>query len=332
MNLYVCNQGAQISLKDNQFQVQTVDDTCKSFPIHMVDMIEVFGNVQITAQATKCCLKEHILVIYYTASGHLIGRLSPVTSFNPNRIQKQYQLLDSQEVLLAMNRKIVKAKIHNQFVVLKRFARKRSFEIDEETASLFTALLKRVDRAKKRDQLMGLEGIAAKEYFQRLGKLPDTQYQFKRRSRRPAKDPANAALNMGYSILMNEILGVITGEGFLAEIGIFHTTGYNRPALACDLMEEWRPVIIDSTVISMFTGHEFQEMDFQILDKDVYLSHSGMKKLIRKIQRKMDLGCSYLKNSDKKMTFHNAIAHQVFSFGKMLDTSNVDEYMPIMLR
>lgn len=332
MNLYICHQGAQISINENQFHIKKTDDTYRAFPIHMIEMMEIFGNVQITTQAVKRCLQEGIPIVYYTLSGRMVGQVSAPSRMHPEKVLKQYHLLEHPETLLAIDKSIVRAKLHNQRVVLRRFMRKRSDALAQETEALFTGLLKRVDRAVKRDQLMGIEGIAAREYFRNLGMLPEELYRFTKRTRRPSKDPVNAALNMGYSILLNEVLGVISGAGLMPEIGIFHVTGYNRPALACDLMEEWRPIIVDSTVIAMFTGHEFQEEDFQKREEGVYLTPSGLKKLIRKLQMKMDLSCSYLKTSERKLTFHNAIAHQVFHFCKLLESGRAEEYQPIMLR
>ncbi len=332
MNLYVCHQGAQISINENQFHIKKTDDTDRSFPIHMIEMIEIFGNVQVTTQAVKRCLQENIPIVYYTLSGRMIGRLSAPSRMHPDKVFRQYQLLEHPETMLLIDKSIVKAKLHNQRVVLKRFMRKRPEELEPETEALLTGLFKRVDRAVKRDQLMGIEGIAAKEYFQHLGMLPEEPYRFAKRTRRPSKDPVNAALNVGYSVLLNEVLGVICGVGLMPEVGIFHVTSSNRPALACDLMEEWRPIIVDSTVIAMFTGHEFQAEDFQSRGEGIYLTSSGFKKLIRKLQMKMDLSCSYLKTSERKMTFHNAIAHQVFCFEKLLESGRAAEYQPIMLR
>lgn len=334
MNLYVCDQGAHISLKENRLIVKKEDHSQRELPISMIDMVELFGGVQMTTQASTRCLKEHIPVVFYSYKGYCAGKLTGPGFIDPKKVWNQYRFLDRQEDRLEIDKKIVKAKINNQLIILRRYTRKRA-ETGGEYGSWnekMKIMIRRIERATKIEELMGIEGIAAKTYFETLGSFPDEKYRFSRRSRRPPKDPVNAALGMGYTILMNEVLGKISGAGLLPEVGVFHASGYHRPALACDLMEEWRPIIVDSTVMSMFTGHEFTDDDFQKVGEAVYLSHTGVCKLIRKLQMKMDSSCQYLDVSKQKIVFAQAVAHQIYTYGKMLEIEAPELYKPIMLR
>ena len=336
MDIYIYTQGAHISFCDNLFVIETETDIRKQIPLHMVDSISVFGNVQITTQAISTCLRECIPVLYYSYFGKYIGKISRDDYVTPEVIRMQCCFSDNQEERMVFDRKIVRAKINNQLTVLRRYDRTRGFSTPEdrnEWECSLKLMKKKADNAENHSELMGIEGISGKIYFNALGKLfADTDYSFKGRTKRPPKDPFNAAISMGYTFLLNIITGKISGSGLIPQIGLLHSSGYNRPSLSCDLMEEWRQPIVDSTVIGMLLGNEILSDDFEYFESGVYLSKSGIKKLIHKLHSKMESKCHYISGIKKESTFISAISYQINSVKNMMRKESAVEYHPIVVR
>ena len=90
-------------------------------------------------------------------------------------------------------------------------------------------------------------------------------------------------LSLGYSIMMNEVYGAIEGRGLSPYFGFIHQDREKHPTLASDLMEEWRPVIIDSIVMSMVNGYEISEDNFYTSEENggVYFDRAGMRKFVK---------------------------------------------------
>src|SRR5689334_13392801 len=104
--------------------------------------------------------------------------------------------------------------------------------------------------ATTRDEIMGLEGAAAREYFTAVGRAVPEQLRFAGRSRRPPLDLVNAALSFGYTILLGEAVAALAAAGLDPAIGLLHADADRRPSLALDLIEEFRPLVVDQVVIT----------------------------------------------------------------------------------
>ena len=186
---------------------------------------------------------------------------------------------------------------------------------------------------KSISELMGYEGNAARIYFDVLNKLVTPEFSFQGRTRRPPKDPFNVMLSLGYSILMNEVYGKLIAKGLNPCLGFMHKDRENHPALASDLIEEWRMIIVDSTVLSLITGHEIL-IDYFRKDDDggVYLTPDGMRISIRKLEMKFRQRNRYLNYVKQSMTFRRAIEFQVNAFARVLDNDDISAYDPIRIR
>ncbi|HDH96453.1 MAG TPA: CRISPR-associated endonuclease Cas1, partial [Proteobacteria bacterium] len=143
---------------------------------------------------------------------------------------------------------MVSAKIFNQRVVLKRFA-----DADADISDVqreMARLASRLDAAEDMQQVRGIEGAASRAYFRALSYAFERRgLDMPRRSRRPPKDPANALLSFAYGLLRTEVMTAIALVGLDPYRGFYHSSRYGRPALALDIMEEFRPALADSTVL-----------------------------------------------------------------------------------
>lgn len=133
---------------------------------------------------------------------------------------------------------------------------------------------------------------------------------------------------------MNELYGKIEAKGLNPYFGVMHKDREKHPTLASDLMEEWRAVLIDSTVLSMLNGNELLKEDFYS-DMDspgVFLGKNAFKKYIQKLENKFRAESRYLTYIDYRVSFRRALDLQINQFVKALETGNADEYSPIVIR
>lgn len=176
--------------------------------------------------------------------------------------------------------------------------------------------------------------MAAREYFFVLGKIIKPDFKFYGRNRRPPKDPFNSLLSFGYTLLMYEILSKVQTAGLNAYCGILHADRDNSPALASDLMEEWRPVLVDSTVMSMIQGNEISIDDFETDEnhEGVYINNIALKKFIKKFEKKMCKKVKYLGYSDDSYSFREALNIQVQKISECIKKDRPELYLPIIIK
>ena len=331
--LYVTELGSHIGIRGNRIEIKYKDDMLRSLPVETVDVIEVFGNVLFTTQCIQECLKRGISVIFSSSNGAYFGRLISTNHVNVARQRLQAKITDDPDFCLGIAGRIINAKINNQIVILRRYARNQNIDVGDEISTMkrMANLVKTADSVEK---VMGSEGYAAKTYFSALGKLVDRKFAFKGRNKRPPKDPFNSMISLGYSIVMNEMYGKIEGKGLNPYFGILHQDREKHPTLASDLMEEWRAPLIDTTVMSMINGHEVQVDDFK---KDpesggVFLSKKAFKDYVSKLEKKFSMKASYLDYIDYSVSFRSAMVLQVESLIKAMENHDPELYHPLRIR
>lgn len=333
--LYVCEQGATIGFADNRFQVKYKDGMLKSIPSEVLEVIEVFGKVQITTQCMEECLKRGVNVLYYSTNGAYFGRMISTNHVNVQRQRKQAKLGENEEFKRELSKKLIVAKIKNQIVILRRYARTRGVDIQRPVAEMqYMAEKVNSRNTGEIEQIMGYEGRSARVYFQTLGKLIEPEFAFQGRNRRPPRDPFNSMLSLGYSIMLNEIYGKLEGKGLNPYFGFMHKDREKHPTLASDLMEEWRAVLIDSTALSLLNGHELSGENFYTsMDQPgVFLDKDGFKIYIQKLENKFRTQNRYLSYIDYSVSFRRAIDLQIHQLVKAIESETVDEYVPVLIR
>lgn len=331
--LYVCEQGAVVGFSENRFQVKYRNGMLTSVPAEVLEVIEVFGNVQVSTQCLQECLRRGVNVLFYSTNGAYYGRLISTNHVNVQRQRKQAELGKDEGFKLAFSKRIIDAKIRNQIVILRRYARTTKVDVARPVAEM-QCMHRKVENADSIDQVMGYEGNAAKIYFKTLGRMIDPQFTFQGRSRRPPLDPFNSMISLGYSIIMNEIYGKLEGKGLNPYFGMMHRDREKHPTLASDLMEEWRAVLIDSTAMSMLNGHELSKDDFYqgVETPGVFLEKEGFKTYIQKLETKFRTQNRYLSYVDYSVSFRRAIDLQINQFVKVIEESDVTAYIPVLIR
>ncbi|MEG0310778.1 MAG: CRISPR-associated endonuclease Cas1, partial [Eubacterium sp.] len=224
-----------------------------------VEAIVIYGNSQLTTQASRVLMERGIDIYYLTQKGRLCGKTTGY--FNRNIFLKMAQYETYQQHRLEFATAFVRGKLCNQLSVIKR---SKWGEKNERAAfeTLIKETLNAVTLAKSVNVLYGLEGNTAKMYF-RLMNQGIKDFDSVKRTKRPAHDPVNALLNLGYTLLNNDILTLLETAGFETSLGFLHNLQYGRASLACDIIEEFRAPVIDRLVVSLFNNKRLKGEDFQ---------------------------------------------------------------------
>jgi CRISPR-associated protein Cas1 len=197
----------------------------------------------------------------------------------------QHELVKDEGRSLALARSIVIGKVKNQRTMIRR-----SLGRSAKAALQAMALLQhRIERSGSSGELLGLEGTAAQRYFESFGEMLSigTGFEVTGRNRRPPTDPINALLSFGYSMLAKEATAAVIAVGFEPGLGVYHRVRAGRPSLALDLMEEFRPLIVDSTILTVINSREVRASHFTKRGRAIVLTDDGRRTFISAIERRL---------------------------------------------
>ena len=329
--LYVNNQGSTVAVDGGYFTVTQPDGLVRKIPSATLEYIAAFGNINFTTKAIQECIKNGVVVNFFSKNGTFFGKIESANNVKIGRQRQQFKLSGKTEFALELSKRIISAKIHNQLVVLGRYADNEKFADNFKQIKLAE---KAVINCGDVNELLGHEGNAAKNYFYVLGNTVEDEFKFSRRTRQPPKDAFNSMLSLGYTLIMHETYGAILGKGLSPYAGFLHQDHEKHPTLASDLMEEWRAVLIDSLVLSLVQGHEISIKDFYTDDETgaVLLDKTAFSIFIKKYERKMNTETKYLGYVDYKTSFRRAIYLQVNSLAQAIESEDTSLYCPIRLR
>ena len=331
--IYICEQGTNIGYTSGRLTIDYKDGMKKSLPIEPIEAIEIFGNSQISSQCMKNCLIRGIDISFYSSNGSYFGKLSSTNHVNTSRQRQQARLYENMDFRIRLARRIIKAKVSIQVVILRRYSKNSNADIDDKIKQI-KIIERKIETADAIDILMGYEGLAARVYFSALDMLIDKDFHFTGRSKRPPKDPFNSMISLGYSILLNEIYGKLQAKGLNPYFGFVHSDREKHPTLASDMMEEWRAVIVDTTVMSMINGHEIHQNQFTKDEETsgVIIDNDGMRAYIHKLENKFRTSMKYLSDVDYPTKFRQALELQAAALTRAIECADPDIYNPVIIR
>lgn len=255
--LYLTQPDAVLSKDYEAFQValKQEDGSWKKrkVPAQTVEQVILMGNPQVTGDAFVYALQLGMPVHYLSSFGKYLGSALPSHSRNGQLRLAQYQLYQDPVRRLELVKAIVIAKIHNQYNVLYRHNQKDNPL--KERKSL-------VKSQETIDQVRGVEGLAAREYFACWQSMVGNQWTFNGRNRRPPTDPINSLMSFAYALLQGQVMASVHIAGLDPYIGYLHEVHHGQPAMVLDLMEEFRALIADNLVLSVLNNRKIQPQDF----------------------------------------------------------------------
>ncbi|HLK12290.1 MAG TPA: CRISPR-associated endonuclease Cas1 [Candidatus Binatia bacterium] len=288
--LYVTGHGLSVGKSSEVLRIKDRHGAVQEVRINEISHVNLFGNVQLTASALQGLCAAERPIAHFSFGGWFYGLTQGLGLKNVFLRRDQFRRAEAREFRLRVARRIVASKIRNQRTLLQRN--------HEEPPQLVLRRLKRLAQdamqAEDLDALLGIEGAAARFYFEHFNgmiKVDDEQrpqLDFLHRNRRPARDPVNALLSFAYSLLTKDLTIVCHTIGFDPFIGFYHQPRFGRPALALDLMEEFRPLVADSAVLSALNTRMVTAQDFVRVGPAVALTPAGRRGFIRAYEQRID--------------------------------------------
>lgn len=234
--------------------------TLASLPVEQLEEVVLLGNVGLTTPVIRELLRSGKDCVFCTQTGEYRGRLVSVESRHGLLRRRQLELALDPGRSLALSKALVVAKLHNQRTLVLRWSRSRAPTVTTAAETVERAI-NRAREAKDLGALRAAEGFASYNYFQAFGAAL-RGWQFSGRSRRPPRDPVNSLLSLGYTILVRHVESAVRRVGLDPYIGVYHVTEYSRPSLALDLAEEFRHLLVDSTVLRSLNVGTLAAEDF----------------------------------------------------------------------
>lgn len=324
--VYVTEHGALIRLSGGKIIVEKAKKILAEIPKNTIEGMVILGSVQITSQAIVEFLNIGVTVTWVSGMQKFYGRLESMSNVNVLRQAKQIKMQDS-NFALSMAQKIIGAKLHNQQTILRRYYRRRISDNVAKIIKSIETISKFIPNTILISRIMGYEGVAAKNYFAALAEMVPKDFAFEKRSRRPPRDMFNSMLSFGYSLLMSEVHTAINNAGLHPYFGFMHTMKEHHPTLASDLMEEWRPVLIDSMVMALVSHNEIKPNCFEPPNSDgIYLNSAGRKIFLNAYEKKLQTV------SEKKYSYRHLIRTQAENYARALMEGDAKKYEPFRIR
>lgn len=328
--LYLTEPGMAVRMSRGYFILRDRQKNRYKIGSARVDKFVIMKGVSISAGALADMMRMNYPLTYLGRNGSLLGRLNPAGSINADIKIAQYGLYRDDEARLLIARKLVRAKIQNTIRVVSRFKyNHREIRIDDKVRSLKKAL-KSLGSASSIEEVMGYEGISARYYFEAFRKMVPEEFAFNGRNRRPPKDPVNALLSFGYSMIGREMAGIIESEGLDPYIGFLHEIKPGRPSLALDLIEPLRPALIDRLVMRLLNKKIITAGDFREDARGgemVLLNDNGRKKFYRRYDEWMT-DCADNDLCDNFWFGRTALCDEVKNLKKAFMENTIDEWEP----
>lgn len=287
--LYVTTQGTTVGVEAQRLIVRAPDEESLQVRLKDISHVSVFGFVQLSTQAIRTLMSAGKPVGFFSTGGWFYGLAAPLGGTAAQLRRRQYARSLDERWALDVARGLVDAKIRNCRTLLRRNAG----GVDNEVLEGLKAAAARAARAPSVEVLLGIEGAAARLYFENLPLMLKWEpglpgFDFCGRNRRPPKDPINAMLSLAYALLARGFTAAVALAGLDPALGYYHETRPGRPALALDLMEPFRPLVADSAVITAVNTGVVGQGDFDIGATCCALREAGRKRFIAAFERRLD--------------------------------------------
>ncbi len=331
--LYVTQEDAFIAKVDERLIVKYEKKTILDIPLIKVDGLVVMGRVSIYPMAISELINHKIPLTFLTQTGKYIARLEPEMSKNIFLRNAQWKAAGESSQALHVVKGFVRGKLKNYRYALL-YAQRRYSQLNlHEGMERLTNAIASLETADNIDSIRGYEGTGSAGYFGCFNQLIRVDdFQFATRNRRPPTDPVNSLLSLGYSLLRHDIQGALNIVGFDPYLGYLHVERYGRPSLALDLMEEFRPLIVDAVVLNAINRRLITPEDFvtEPVSGAVSLKKEALHTFLRLYQEKK---LTKFKHPvlQKQYTYQETFELQARLLAKYL-MGQTDKYPPLVIQ
>jgi CRISPR-associated protein Cas1 len=315
-------------------------------PLIKITQAIVYGDVTLTSPALTALLEQQADVCFCSYYGRFRGRLAPALSKNSLIRLKQHRAHNDPVRAFTLARPFVRGKLANMRAMLLRANRKRNDPAIAQAAASLKRVLDQVDELDPsraapppdpshpqadtlHGTLLGLEGAGTAFYFGVFGRLLK-DWDFERRQRRPPRDPVNALLSFGYVLLMNQVASAVSVVGLDPYVGFLHSSQFGKPALPLDIMESFRPLIVDSIVLTLLNNGMLTRRDFEEELGAYRLTDNGRRTFLTKLEERFDTTIQH-PVFGYKATYRRSLELEVRLVAKWL-TGEIREFRSFMVR
>lgn len=343
--LYLNTQGLRIGRKDERLVVRQEGKDIDEVRLHDLLHVALFGNIQISTQAIQALCTAEIPITYFSMGGWFYGITRGHGLKNVFLRIEQFRSARDFDPCLHLARRFIHAKIRNQRTMLMR----NHLEPPRSALNRLKQFAHQALHAPRLHVLLGIEGNAASEYFAHFDGMikatdrthpavtqrPDEtaaplDFHFNERNRRPPTDPVNAMLSLAYSLLAKDCTIAALTVGFDPYVGFYHQPRFGRPALALDLMEEFRPLVADSTVLSCINNRVIQPRDFVRAGRAVNLTTTARRRFFQMYEQRMNTLLIH-PVFGYKVSYRRALELQARLLARVL-TGEIPHYIPMTTR
>ena len=329
--LYVIEPGARIEKEYQRLLVTVDDEVIRSVPLRRVDHVVLGAGVGATMPALRALLRIGAGLSMINRWGKLEGVLMPAEDRNIPLRQQQCARAQDAAFCLAISREIVTGKLKNERNLARRMQRAHPQAANAARIERINQALAQVRQAPSLSALRGLEGAGARAYFAVFRATLEEAYGFGKRKRRPPTDPINAMLSLGYSLLTLNLFMACRVVGMDPYEGFFHADKYGRPALALDLVEEFRHVIVDSVVLRLVNRNMVDADDFEPGEKGgVLMKPKALRVFFQQYTARLQTRVKH-PLSDRRFSYQQIFEIQARQMRKCIE-GKVDAYRPFLTR
>ncbi len=291
--LYLVEQGARLAKEGERLVVRKDENTLLELPAVNVDQVMVFGNIALTTPAIQLCMRQRIPVALMSRLGRYYGRIDASNLSSLALLEAQSEAARDMDRTQDIARACVLGKLENSALLLSRYGRRHGTNTVPAAANELRQQAKRLNTTATLDQLRGMEGNGARIYFGAWQHLLDESWGFSGRKRRPPPDPVNVLLSLGYTLLYHCMAGLIQARGLNPHLGFLHAGGNQHLALASDLIEEFRAVVVDAVVLKLTLNESLAPDQFRYNNQGCSLSQDGVRIFIRAFEAKLNSGMKH---------------------------------------
>lgn len=289
--LYVGEPGTWLSKQGERVVVTRDREVLASVALGQIDHVAVLANAMVSTALLRHCAAQRIGVYLGDGAGGEAatldrGALPDLELFDLQRRRHRHEPFN-----LLLARAYVEGKLHNAKLVLRRFTRREGRDAVEESLRQIDDSLHRLIAAPDCATVRGLEGAAARAYFQAMRTLLPPGLGFGGRRRRPPPDPVNALLSFGYAVLHANMQALVRMSGLNAHIGALHATAAGSQALVSDLVEEFRAPVVDAVVLTLLRDGAIGALDFEHepgAELPCRLRRDARRKLVQALENKLE--------------------------------------------
>jgi CRISPR-associated protein Cas1 len=316
-------------------------------PLIKITQAVVYGDATLTSPALAALLEQKVDICFCSRYGRFRGRLAAPMGKNSLIRLEQHRAHNDPVRAFELAKLFVYGKLANMRTLLLRSNRKRACAEIARAATSIKGVMEQVEGMERRPdapspdpsdpqagtaygRLLGLEGAGTAFYFGVFGQLLKDDWAFEGRSRRPPRDPVNALLSFGYVLLTNQVASGVSVVGLDPYVGYLHSSQFGKPALALDVVEPFRPVVVDSVVLTLLNNRMLTESDFEEAFGAWRLRDDGRRTFLTKFEERLDTEIRH-PTFDYRASYRRCLELEVRLVAKWLG-GEIDTFEPFMVR